>query len=50
MFAMDRIRIVPTQAAVGTLNVEPGWAKHQLDQPNEEGDPEDHDGDRQESS
>ena len=50
MFAMDRIRIVPSQAAVGTFNVEPGRAKHQLDQSNEEGDPEDHDGNRQESS
>lgn len=50
MFAMDRIRIVPAQAAVGTFNVEPCRAKHQLDQSNEEGDSEDHDGDRQEPS
>lgn len=50
MFAMDRIRIVSAQAAVGTFNVEPCRAKHQLNQADEEGDPEDHDGDRQESS
>ena len=50
MFAMDRIRIVSAQAAVGTFNVEPCRAKHQLNQADEEGDPNDHDGDRQESS
>ncbi len=48
MFAVHGIRIVSAQATLRTIMVELRWAKHNLDQPDKEGDPEDHDEDREE--
>ena len=50
MFAVDRIRIVAAEAAVRAVYVKLRRAKHHLDQTDEEGDPENHDGDGEESS